>query len=86
VGCAMTGEVVALHGTSKALTDRSARHVDLLAGDKVARGEFSADFDEVVFGETRNSTSFAFGSTLAAAKWPRIALDVFFTLEVPAPS
>ena len=29
-------------------------------------------------GETRNSASFRFGSTLASAKWPRIACVVFF--------
>ena len=31
-------------------------------------------------GLTRNSASFRFGSTLATAKWPRIACVVFFGL------
>ncbi len=35
---------------------------------------------------TRNSTSFAFGSTFALAKWPLFGCDTFFTLALPQPS
>src|SRR3954466_1962769 len=36
--------------------------------------------------ETRNSAIFAFGSTFAAAKWPRCGLVTFLTLAAPTPS
>ena len=35
---------------------------------------------------TRNSASFAFGSTFALAKWPLFGLVTFFTLAWPQPS
>ncbi len=50
VGGAKTTEVVALHGTGKALTDRGAGHVDQLAGDEVAGRDLGADVDQVVCG------------------------------------
>src|SRR5690606_33905057 len=46
----MTGKIVALHDTGKTLTDRSSRHIDLLAGDEMFGGDFRADFEEVVRG------------------------------------
>ncbi len=61
-------------------------YVDELTGDEVTCRELGADIEQIVFDETRNSTSLAFGSTLATAKWPRIALDVFLTFAWPAPS
>ncbi len=36
--------------------------------------------------ETRNSTTWRFGSTSALAKWPRSALEVFLAFLAPAPS
>src|SRR5215213_5500455 len=36
--------------------------------------------------ETRNSANFDFGSTFAAAKWPRCGLVTFLTLAAPTPS
>lgn len=67
VGSTMTAEVMTLHDTGKTFTDRSTRHIDLLAGDEMFGGDFNADFEEVIR-ETRNSASFAFGSTSAFAK------------------
>lgn len=67
VRSATTTEVVTLHSTGKTLTDRGSRYVDQLAGLKMSCGQCCTDIDQVL-GETRNSTSFAFGSTLAAAK------------------
>jgi hypothetical protein len=37
-------------------------------------------------GETRNSAIFRFGSTFAAAKWPRIGSLTFLGFAAPAPS
>ena len=50
------------------------------AADSVAPGSSSAS------GATRNSASFAFGSTFALAKWPLFGFDTFFTLALPQPS
>ena len=50
------------------------------AADSVAPGSSSAS------AATRNSTSFAFGSTFALAKWPRFGCETFFTLARPQPS
>jgi hypothetical protein len=35
---------------------------------------------------TRNSATFALGSTSALPKWPRCGLATFFAFAVPAPS
>src|SRR6185312_6109197 len=46
----------------------------------------SAPTSIMLSAETRNSATFALGSTDAVAKWPRSAFDVFFTLARPTPS
>src|SRR5690606_22812268 len=43
VGRAAAAEIVALHDTLETLTDRGARHVDLLAGDEVLDGDLRTD-------------------------------------------
>ncbi len=47
--CTQATEIVTLHGTGKALTDRSARDVHELTFDEVVRLKFSTHFDKVVF-------------------------------------
>ena len=86
VGGAAAAEMVALDDALKALAVRRAGHVDELADDEVVGGELGADVDQVLRADTRNSAIFRFGSTEAAAKWPRSARGVFFTLRRPTPS
>ena len=43
-------EIVALHGTGKAFTDRGADNINLLAIDEVVGGHFGADLNQIVFG------------------------------------
>jgi hypothetical protein len=45
---AQTAEVVPLHRTGKALTDRGARHVDELTFEVVVGGDFLAHVDQVL--------------------------------------
>lgn len=44
----MTSKVVALHNTGKTFTDRSARHIDLLAGDEMLGKNLRAYFEKVI--------------------------------------
>src|SRR5262245_23194030 len=82
---AQPAEVPALHAARKALTDRSAGHVDKLPDDEVIGGDRGAHRDQIALfhaelGELR------LGSTLAMAKWPRSALVKFLGLREPEPS
>ena len=73
-------------GTGEALADRDAGDVDELAGDEVADMDLAPRPRAARSSSTRNSPTFALGSTFALAKWPRIGWVTFLALRVPTPS
>ena len=48
MGGAQAAEIVPLHRTGEALSDRGARHVDPLPGNEMVGGDFGTDLDEVL--------------------------------------
>src|SRR5437588_12825684 len=53
VGRAQAVEIVPLHPAGEALADAGARHVDILAGEEMRRGDFRADRHKRIFGDTK---------------------------------
>jgi hypothetical protein len=81
---AQAPEVPALHAAGKALADRRAGDIDELTDDEMVRRDLGATgISGLADAEFRD---LRFGSTLATAKWPRMALLTLLVRRAPEPS